>query len=403
MNSKNNFLNNRFLNCIFLSTLMLLTPLFVIAQVINPHISIRSSQDPAGIKINISGKGFTRGSTATFYTKNPDGSQSVIQYSDSLPDGSFNISHIFPTGYPPGTYHLWAVDGATGKYSNTTDFNMPAIQSTEVRIPPPPYTPSYLPQHGDLIRAKGDKKIYLIHNLERRAIVTGKVFKQMGFKWSDVKEIDPQDLMIIPEGSPIWSREVIAPFPEGTLIRLKGTTRTHVIQGGRKCYIPDPETFHARGYKWDQVKEVDQATLDSILTGIPIPSMKPPFQYGSPGQPSWGQPPPPGRSPFQPLPPSPPPSPWQPSPYGGSTTPPSTGPTPYQPQSSSTILPDGTLIKGSGPGIYLIENGVRRLMPDVETFNAMGFNWNNVINVDDQRLGALPLGSPLPFKKILGR
>jgi len=33
----------------------------------------------------------------------------------------------------------------------------------------------------------------------------------------------------------------------------------------------------------------------------------------------------------------------------------------------------------------------------------MGFNLGSVINVDDQRLGALPSGSPLPFKKILGR
>jgi hypothetical protein len=61
------------------------------------------------------------------------------------------------------------------------------------------------------------------------------------------------------------------------------------------------------------------------------------------------------------------------------------------------------LIKGSGSDIYLIENGVRRVIPDMETFNAMGFNLGSVINVDDQRLGALPSGSPLPFKKILGR
>lgn len=48
------------------------------------------------------------------------------------------------------------------------------------------------------------------------------------------------------EGPSIWSKEIIPSFPDGTLIRLKGKTKTDVIQGGRKCYIPDLETFRTR-------------------------------------------------------------------------------------------------------------------------------------------------------------
>jgi hypothetical protein len=387
---------------IFLFALSFLIPLIGNAQEINPQISLTSSQDPDGIKVNISGTGFTKGSTITLYAKNPDGSQSAIQHFDTSPEGSFNINHIFPTEYSKGTYLFWVVDNATGKYSNAVEFNIPLTHSTQTMAP----QPSYTPKHGDLIRAKGDLKVYFVQGqqqygqplgYQRRAIANEQIFNQMGFKWSDVKEVDYQDLIVLPEGKPIWSKEIIAPFPEGTLIRLKETTRTYVIQGGRKCYIPDPETFQSMGYQWDQVMEADKATLDSILTGIPIPSVKPTFQYGSPGQPSWGQPPPYSSTPTpysQPL-FTQPPSTWQPSSYGSSTP-----PTQYQPQS---FFPDGTLIKGSGPDIYLIENGVRRLIPDMETFNAMGFNWNNVIFVDDQRLGSLPLGSPLPYKKFLGR
>lgn len=335
---------------------------------------------------------FSGASMATLYAKNPDGSQAALQNMDISKEGAFNISHLFPTGYPPGTYLLWVVDGPTGRYSNRLNFNMPITQSTEMRVPPPPYSPAYTPQHGDLIRAKGDTKIYLIHNVERRAIVTEEVFKQMGFRRSDVKDLDQQEVMGIPEGPPIWSKEIISSFPEGTLIKLKDKTQTYVIRGGRKCYIPDPDTFHTMGYRWDQVMEVDQATLDSILTGIPIPSVKPPFQYIPPGQ-TPGIPPPP----YQPQ-PYPFPSPWQP-PSGSSAIPPSTGPTPYQPQSPSPIFPNGTLIKGSGTDIYLIENGVKRLIPDMETFNAMGFNWGSIINVDDQKLGGIPFGTPIPKQK----
>lgn len=392
---------------IFPLILILLTYTIAYSQIISPKISITSFQDPAGFTINITGNGFSAGSAATLYAKNPDGSQSGILSMGISPNGSFNISHLFPTGYPPGTYLLWVVDGPTGRFSNRINFNMPTTQSTEMRVSPPPYSPAYTPKHGDLIRVKGDTKIYLIHNVERRAIVTEEVFKQMGFKWSDVKDIDPQDLMNIPEGPPIWSKELIAPYPEGTLIRSKGKPQTYVIKGGRKCYIPDTETFHTMGYRWDQVREVDQATLDSILTGIPLTSVKQPFQYIPPGQPPPPviQPPPPvgPPPPFQPQPPpyqpQPPPyqqpSPWPPPP-GSSAIPPSTGQTQFQPQS---FFSDGTLIKGSGPDIYLIENGVRRLIPDIETFNAMGFNFNNIINVDDPKLGSLPLGLQVPRKK----
>jgi hypothetical protein len=44
-------------------------------------------------------------------------------------------------------------------------------------------------------------------------------------------------------------------------------------------------------------------------------------------------------------------------------------------------------------------SGIRRLIPDMETFSAIGFNWNSIINVDDQKLGSLPLGVPVPKKK----
>jgi len=387
------FYKIRFLSIIFPFTLILfLTFLLASAQVINPQISLSLFPDPAGITINLNGTGFSKGGTVTVFLKSQDGLQSPLKMIEVSPDGSFNMTHLFPTDQPPGTFLLWAIDSITGGYSNAIEFTLPVTQS-------------YTSKHGDLIRAKGDTRVYFIYSQERRCIANEEVFKQMGFKWSDVKEINPQDMVNIPEGPPIWSKEIITSFPDGTLIRLKGQTQTYVIQGGRKCYIPDVETFHTRGYRWDQVVEVDKATLDSTLTGIPIPSVKSTFQYGSPGQPSWGQPPPyyPTPIPYSQPPSTQPPSTWQPSPYGSSTVPPTTWPTPYQPQSPSPIFPNGTLIKGSGSDIYLIENGVRRVIPDMETFNAMGFNLGSVINVDDQRLGALPSGSPLPFKKILGR
>lgn len=140
---------------------------------------------------------------------------------------------------------------------------------------------------------------------------------------------------------------------------------------------------------------MDQTNFDSILTGIPIPFVKPPFQYTSPGQQPEFQ----ITQPYQTTPPSQ----WPSPPYSTSTIPPLIRPTPIQPQSLFPIFPNGTLIKGSGPDIYLIENEARRLIPDMETFKTMGFSLSNIISVDNQKLGNIPLGAPLPFKKSLGK
>jgi len=166
----------------------------------------------------------------------------------------------------------------------------------------------------------------------------------MGFKMEDVKELDPKTVMNILEGPPLWSKEAIAPYPDGTLIRLKGKVQTYVIRGGRKCYIPDPETFQAWGFQWDQVLETDQNTFNKIPKGIPLASIKPPYQYGPPGiPPPMGVPGaplyPPGTYPPSAYPPltSPYPQPYPPSGYPPQSTPP---PQPYPyPLSSSPQTP----------------------------------------------------------------
>lgn len=173
---------------------------------------------------------------------------------------------------------------------------------------------------------------------------------------------------------------------EGTLIRLRGTPNTYVIQMGKKCYIPDAETFQSRGYQWSQVIEVDRATLESIVTGLPIASVRPPFQYTPPpkvpGTPSASAPVTATPSPYPSTPPA----------SGPSSYP---SPSPGYPSTSSSVFPDGTLVKGSGPQIYLIQNGLRCLIPDLKTLQNLGFNQSNVVTIDNSTLNSIPLGSPI--------
>jgi hypothetical protein len=63
-------------------------------------------------------------------------------------------------------------------------------------------------------------------------------------------------------------------------------------------------------------------------------------------------------------------------------------------------IPDGTTVKGSGADRYLIEGGMRRLIPDDDTFKAMGLKSENIKVISDSELNSIPLGKPLPSRKF---
>lgn len=72
----------------------------------------------------------------------------------------------------------------------------------------------------------------------------------------------------------------------------------------------------------------------------------------------------------------------------------------YTPDSETTPAPtqgypDGTLLKGSGIYVYVIENGMRRLIPDEKTFNSMGYNWNAIKVISDSDLSSIPQGTDI--------
>ena len=56
---------------------------------------------------------------------------------------------------------------------------------------------------------------------------------------------------------------------------------------------------------------------------------------------------------------------------------------------------NGTLLKGSGPAIYVMSGCQRHWIPDVTTFNALHYNWNSVQSISDADLKAIPLGTQI--------
>lgn len=59
----------------------------------------------------------------------------------------------------------------------------------------------------------------------------------------------------------------------------------------------------------------------------------------------------------------------------------------------------GTLIKGSGPAIYLLQNGFKRHLLSPEIFNSYYRSWSYYVNISDSRLDDYPNGPNIIFRQ----
>ena len=62
---------------------------------------------------------------------------------------------------------------------------------------------------------------------------------------------------------------------------------------------------------------------------------------------------------------------------------------------SQVYLPKADLIRGTGPGVYILENGVKRWIPDPETFEYRRYKWTNIKTISDTLLVSYPQGDDL--------
>lgn len=67
--------------------------------------------------------------------------------------------------------------------------------------------------------------------------------------------------------------------------------------------------------------------------------------------------------------------------------------------STERLNGSGTLIKGSGPSIYLLQNGQKRFIPSAEVYFSYSQNWNYYVAISDSRLNDYPNGPDLLFRE----
>jgi hypothetical protein len=118
-----------------------------------------------------------------------------------------------------------------------------------------------------LLKASGPE-IDRIEGGARRWIPDPPTFNCMGLNWGAVKTISDTEWGRIPKGAPYPSRA------DNTLLQASDP-KVYVMTGCYRHWIPDPDTFNARGYNWGAIQHVSDADLAAIPEGKQIPSVRP--------------------------------------------------------------------------------------------------------------------------------
>jgi len=178
-----------------------------------------------------------------------------------------------------------------------------------------------------LIRLEGNEKVYLIENGEKRWIVNSTTFNYLGYDWNDIAAIDVEDFSEYPEGNKL---EVIITSSDGSLVR-GSDDKVYLIENSQKRWITSPQAFSENGYRWEDIKTVNDDEIFSYATGNGI--------------------------------------------------------------SASTIYPDGTLVQGEGPEVYLIENGQKRWITSPRAFSQYGYVWSSIVKTTNTQIASYGNGA----------
>jgi hypothetical protein len=124
-----------------------------------------------------------------------------------------------------------------------------------------------------LIKPATRPEVFVVRDGQRHWIPDPQTLTSQ-WSWSQVRTLPNAEVYAIPMGDPIPSVATGRQFPDGALVVAPPDPPIYVILNGVRRWIPDPPTFNARGYDWNDVEVVSATELNLIPQGPPIPSVK---------------------------------------------------------------------------------------------------------------------------------
>ena len=119
-----------------------------------------------------------------------------------------------------------------------------------------------LPLEGTLLRASDNPTVYLVVGTEKRP-VTGTVFQQRKYKFTNVVTLPPNEIAEIPLGK-------FLPPVDNTLVKGQGTPAVYMIEGGNKRIISG-EVFRQRGLSFRNLLNLSDGEIEDMPSGLPVP------------------------------------------------------------------------------------------------------------------------------------
>lgn len=269
--------------------------------------------------------------------------------------------------------------------------------------------------NGTLIRALGTTTVYLVDNGQKREITSATLLSKLGYNFANVVEIPavaindypvgakaiyPDGTLVKAKGSSAvyriksgsreeftslnvfnaagakWSSVVeisseeanlysvsgFVKYPDGTLLRAQGMDKIYVIKNGAAVWIQTAEEFTKAGYRWSNVMVIDPAEMSLYATNDSISNSGNNGSDQNPNQ-DTGQ-------------------------TGDNTA--ATGTEPNIRIAIAGKYANGCLLKSSTDGkIYVIQNGQAVLINSSEEFTNAGYNWDNVVTINAKEMAVV--------------
>ena len=251
--------------------------------------------------------------------------------------------------------------------------------------------PRFQPADGSIVQTP-DGVRYLIRGGLRRAFPHRPSLDARGGVLGNIDAVPASSLAGIPQG-----RSMPDVLIDGNLFKAAGPT-IYIMKGGWRYAIPNPDALFACGHFWDEVQAVSESALMVVLASAdpvppPCPTLIPAngsLVRGPDGTiylvdqrrkrriPSWQV--------FQALGLQ-----WGEVDQYASTTVANIPSGPDMPEPGAT----GSLLKGSDPAIWVVENGARRRITSIEAFIGCGYDWGKVAPAADSFLEQMAVGPDL--------
>lgn len=173
--------------------------------------------------------------------------------------------------------------------------------------------------------------VYVMENGRKRHVVNAQVFLGCGYYWDALFHAPDSVLNSIPTGPPLGDGSCPRPLYPDGTLLQGSDTGVWVMSAGAKRWAVNPEIFFSCGYQWGNVNRVADSTLFTISNADQL----------------------------------------------------------------TACTASGTLLRGSGPAVYIVQYGLKRHVVSLENFLVRGYDWNDVVPVSDSLLNAIPTGNPL--------